>query len=414
MQKYSYDNYNVYIIKSNKFKTIRIHTIITNKYENKDRTYAKLLSNVLCRTTKKCKTEIDLSKEIMNLYNPGFGIYNSYLNNHTMSLKLTFLNEKYTEKGMNKKTIDFYYDILFNPNIDGEKFETTNFELSKKALKSMFNREKENPGYYAYKNATKLISEDLPIKYPNSGCLEELENITDESLYQYYKKILSNPIVNVFVTGDVDEEEILKDINNNLKGKNFIKEKCELKNYELSKCESITEKIMEEENNQSNLLMFYKFLNLTNYEREYVMDIFNRILGAPFSSKLFQNVREKNSMAYSISSYVYLKQSILIIDGGISSENYDKVVELVKEQIEEIKKGNITDKELNIATENALISYERMLDSQNGSLLNLEGEVLYNEKTDVDKIKNVSKDDIIKLANKLDLDVVFLLKGVKE
>ena len=33
MQKYSYDNYNVYIIKSNKFKTIRIHTIITNKYE---------------------------------------------------------------------------------------------------------------------------------------------------------------------------------------------------------------------------------------------------------------------------------------------------------------------------------------------------------------------------------------------
>ena len=160
--------------------------------------------------------------------------------------------------------------------------------------------------------------------------------------------------------------------------------------------------------------MFYKFLNLTNYEREYVMDIFNRILGAPFSSKLFQNVREKNSMAYSISSYVYLKQSILIIDGGISSENYDKVVELVKEQIEEIKKGNITDKELNIATENALISYERMLDSQNGSLLNLEGEVLYNEKTDVDKIKNVSKDDIVKLANKLDLDVVFLLKGVKE
>ena len=206
----------------------------------------------------------------------------------------------------------------------------------------------------------------------------------------------------------------MKDINDNLKGKNFIKEKCELKNYELSKCESVTEKIMEEENNQSNLLMFYKFLNLTNYEREYVMDIFNRILGSPFSSKLFQNVREKNSMAYSISSYVYLKQSILIIDGGISSENYDKVVELVKEQIEEIKKGNITDKELNIATENALISYERMLDSQNGSLLNLEGEVLYNEKTDVDKIKNVSKDDIVKLANKLDLDVVFLLKGVKE
>lgn len=413
-KKYSYDNYDVYIVKSNKFKTTKIETVFFNDYENSDRTKAKLLTNVLCRTNGRCKTEIEVSKEIMNLYNPGFGGYNSFLHDHMISFKLTFLDEKYTEKRMNKKTIDFYYDVIFNPNLDGEKFESENFNTSKKMLRSMYNREKENPGYYAYKNATKLISEDLPIKYPNYGCLEELEEITEESLYQYYKKLLKEPFVSVFVTGDVNEEEILEYINDNLKDKTFKKRKYELKPYELHKCEKVTEQIMEENYNQSNLLMFYKMLGLTDYERNYVLDVFNKILGAPFTSKLFINVREKNSMAYSIYSSTYALQGLLCIDAGISSENYEKVVELVKKQIKEIQDGNITDEELEIAREISLTGLQKALDTQDGTLSIVKDKELFNITNDEELIKNVTKEDVINLSKKLDLDVVYLLKGVNK
>ena len=413
-KKYSYDNYDVYIVKSKKFKTIKIHTAFFNDYENEDRTKAKLLTNVLCRTTGKYKTEIEVSKEIMNLYNPGLGGYNSFLDDHMIMFKLTFLNEKYTEKGMNKKTIDFYYDIVFNPNLDGEKFESENFNLSKKTLKSMYNREKENPGYFAYKNATKLISDDLPIKYPNYGCEEELEDITEESLYKYYKKLLEKPFVSVFVMGDVNEEEILKQINDNLKDKTFKKRDYEIRPFKVHKVKKVTEKIMEENYNQSNLLMFYKVHNLTDFERRYVLDIFNRLLGAPFTSKLFLNVREKNSMAYAISSSTYSMQNLLCVDAGISSENYEKVVELIKEQIKDVQDGNITDKELDIAKESAITALQRALDSQNGTLSIIIDEELFHIPNNEEDIKKVTKEDIINLSKKLDLDVVFLLKGVNK
>lgn len=414
IKKHVFDNYEIYIVKTKKFKTIKIQTMFLNDYENSDKTKLKLLSNVLCRTNERCKTEIELSKEIMNLYNPGFSIFNTYVNFHIMNFRYTFLNEKFTEKGMNKKNIDFYYDTIFKPNVSDDSFEKKSFALSKKALKSMYEREMENPGVCAFKKASSLINADIPLKTPPYGNLEDLEKINEKNLYKYYKKLLETSTVKILVLGDVDEEEILSLINDKMSDKKLSNKEYKLEPYELEKSDKEIVEIDEEQYNQSNLIMFYKIISMTEHERRYVLPVFNKILGAPFSSKLFMQVREENSLAYSIYSAFYTNYNMLYIDAGISKENYDKALDLSKDCLKQIQDGKITDKDMNIAKETCISNLKSTLDSEVGLMNTIADEALFNIKIDEKKYNEVTKEDVIKLSKKLSLDVVYLLKGVRE
>lgn len=414
IKKHVFDNYEVYIVKTKKFKTVKIQTMFLNDYEDSDKTKLKLLSNVLCRTNERCKTEIELSKEIMNLYNPGFSIFNTYVNFHIINFRYTFLNEKFTEKGMNKKNIDFYYDLIFKPNVSNDAFEKESFNLSKKALKSMYEREMENPGVCAFKKATSLINADIPLKTPSYGNLEDLKELNEKNLYDYYKKLLETSTVKILVLGDVDEDEILSLINAKMKDKKFSKKEYKLEPYKLEKSDNEMIEIDEEEYNQSNLIMFYKIISMTEHERRYVLPIFNKILGAPFSSKLFMQVREENSLAYSIYSAFYTTYNMLYIEAGISKENYEKTLELSKDCLKQIQDGKITEKDMNIAKETCISNLKSTLDSEAGIMDSACNEVLYDIKIEEKEFNKVKIEDVINLSKKLSLDVVYLLKGVKE
>ena len=112
------DNYDIYLIKTNKFKTINISTILISDYKKEEITINKFISEYLVNSNEYAKDEVSMSKKYMYLYEPSISVNDFFSNEHHKIYSTTFLNEKYTEKGMNKKTIDFYYSILFNPNLD--------------------------------------------------------------------------------------------------------------------------------------------------------------------------------------------------------------------------------------------------------------------------------------------------------
>lgn len=408
-------NYDIYMLKSTKFKTIHISTVLINNYKKEDITKEKFISEYIRNTNATAKSEVLMSKKNMELYDPRISISDVFRDVHLKVYNLTFLNEKYTELGMNKKTIDFYYDIMYKPNIKDNKFEKLNFEIVKETMKSWYSRDEEDSSGTAFFNAFSHVRDELPIKLDIRGNKKDLEKINRTELYSYYKEELKNSKFLVFVTGDYGDD-VIDTIKRNLDGK------VSKSDYDIKKYFSVNEsndvlEISDDSNfNQSILYMIYKILNMTDREREYVLPVLNNILGGS-SAKLFNNVREKHSLAYYAYSDIYSANNILYMYAGISLENYEKCTNLMKEQVEEIINGNVSQKEISGAKESIYSSLLKTDDSLSGISNSLKGNVIFGI-TPYDELKknfeNVTKEEIVNLSKKLNLDVIYLLKGAKK
>jgi predicted Zn-dependent peptidase len=133
------------------------------------------------------------------------------------------------------------------------------------------------------------------------GYKEDLDKITPENLYDYYKEVLRTNLVDIFVVGDVDKDIILKEFKEKFKI-NTIKRNTTKAFITYTSCEK--EKIEIETMNlkQSKLAIICKILNISLFERRYVLPLYSLILGGGGVSRLFTNVREKNSLCYTVSS----------------------------------------------------------------------------------------------------------------
>ena len=165
---------------------------------------------------------------------------------------------------------------------------------------------------------------------------------------------------------------------------------------------------------QSQLVMGYKMFNLSDFELRYVLNIYSYILGGGPDSKLFKNVREKNSLCYSISSVGQPLNSILIINAGIDSKNFSKTVSLVKKEVKKMLKGDFTDEDIIKAKVTYLNSLKELEDNPQ-SILSLYVGMEYLNSHDMDmrinNINKVTKSDVVSLANKIHLDTIYLLEG---
>ena len=165
---------------------------------------------------------------------------------------------------------------------------------------------------------------------------------------------------------------------------------------------------------QSQLVMGYKLSNLSDFELRYVLNVYSYILGGGPDSKLFKNVREKNSLCYSISSTGQPLNSILIVSAGIDAKNFDKTVSLVKKQVKQMIKGDFSDDDIIKAKVTYLNSLKELEDNPQ-SILSMYVGMEYLNSHDMDmrinNINKVTKSDVVSLANKVHLDTIYLLEG---
>lgn len=410
-KKIEKDNYEIYYCKTNKFKSINITTMLINDYDKKNITLDNFISNYLLLTNNTYKDEISMNKKYLDLYNPRYSIMDNYKDYHYKFYDITFLNEKYVEKGNNKKVIDFYFDIMFNPNTKNNSFDLEQSTMIKNRMKTDYNLMEENPDYKAYFDSMKLMSEDFPIKNNPRGKKSDLNKIDLKDAYKYYLDEIKNSKYMVFVVGDVEEEffELINDHLNNVK-----KRELDIrKSYECNKVKKIVEKEVSSSYNQSIIYLYYKLLNTTLREREIVLPLLNYILGGP-SSKLFNNVREKNSLSYYVSSNFLKYYNYLYINAGISYKNKDKAYKLIFKEVDNMKKGNITTKEINDSKKAIEASILEKEDSFRRIGSDMITSILFDKPSSeeiIEQTKTITKKEIVDLSNKLDLDVKYILRG---
>lgn len=410
------DKYNLNIIKTNKFKTIEAIVQFRRKVNKNDITKRRLLATILSASSKKYPTKRLLEMETEELYSLAVYYDTNILGNYdVIEFHISFLNEKYTEIGMNKKSLLFFLDFILNPNVKNNEFDDFSFDLSKKLIRNDIKTFSDYPNSYSLKRMLEAFSKTNPISYRNVGYLKDLSKINSKNLYEYYLDVMENDIVDISIIGDIDIKKTETFFKENFSRIGVNKEPDSHYNKLISKKEiNLKEKM---DINQSQLVMGFTCDIDDNFVRQYVLKIYSYILGGGADSLLFKMVREKNSLCYSIYSTYNILSDILIVRAGIDASKYDKVVSLVKECTNKMKNGEFNDEELDKAKTIFKSSCLNCLDSPDSIMYSyLSKRYMDSDLIDekIKKIDLVTKDMVVDLANKIELKITYMLESENE
>ena len=413
-EKINLESYNLHFITTDKFKTTTISVNFREKAKKEDITIRKFLFQMLCSTSLKYNTNRLFEIKLEDLYSTTLGHSNTMFGNLINSyIDIKFLNGEYSDEHLLNDAIEFLFELIFNPNVKDGKFDTKTFNQIKDRMNLILDSKKENIQKYTLNRSLELMDINDPISFNLWGYKEDLDKITEESLYEYYKEVLKNDIVDVFIVGNVDKDKII----------DIFKEKFKIntiKNNEIdsfityNKCPKAKTVVEEMNLKQSKISIILKVLNLSIFERRYVLPLYTSILGSGGTSRLFTNVREKNSLAYTITAMPKMPNSIVMIYGGIDEENFEKALKLIKK---EIKLKKVTEEELENAKKEYISSVNILFDSPSNIINYYFGIEVFNADTIEVKKENYNKvtiSDIENLANKIKVAMIYLLKGTAD
>lgn len=414
-EKYSYGAYNLHIINTNKFKTIKVTVNFRTKSLENEITIRNILKMILLNSCKDYPKEKDLIIESENLYDLKVSSLSSRVGNYSiLSFNLEFLNEKYTEKNMNEYSLDFFMNLLFKPNVQDNKFDQTSFNVVTNVLRKSINSIKDNKTKYSIIKVLEVMNHNMPYSFNPFGKIEELDSITPESLYEYYKKVLTNDLVDILVVGEVDSEKIREYFTNNFKVNTYKKVKNDILLPNILPRKKV-KKIIEKDNvNQSKLAIGLRISNMTDYERKYVLRVYNEILGGGGNSMLFNTIREKHSLAYYINSFSQFYDNIAIIYAGVNSSKINMAIKLIKDTLNKMGKGIFSDEDLNNAIQTIISAIEVSEDSNTGIINNYYAQSLVNADNlniKIKKYSNITKEDVVNIAKKIKMDTIYILEG---
>lgn len=403
-------HYNLHLIKNDNFKTVLLKTVFWDRIKEEEITIRNMLIDNLLFSSKNYPTVKDMSISREELYGLSLSGYSYRKGSYIISeISMSVIEDKYGEDGLLKKSIKFYFDVLNNPNVISGSFDKDAFKVNFESLKTSIKRINENPSNYSLREYRRLLGNKI-YTYPIDGDIDDLNNITPSKLFEYYNKFISSNNVDIFIIGNFCEDEVVNLINELyiFDTQTGVFEDIYLSYDKEYTCDKISSLF-----NQSRLLMGASIDTLSSYEKKYVSLIFNIIFGNSPNSKLFLNVREKHSYAYSISSNFSRFDGTFIINAGISKINYEDTKKQVLSLLLDMKNGKFLDKDINDAKE-VIIGVLNEIDDYQNSIINYTFNTLYlNEDSKEDQIKNiknVTKEDIVGLAKKINIDTILLVE----
>lgn len=403
------NNVPVTFVKTKKFKSVVGKLYFKSRVTRENMTARALLKSVLIESTKKYDTNEKLNINCLENYDAYYNASVSRLGNYiTNSFFFGTLSDEYTEKGNLENVIDTFCEIVFNPNVSGNKFDEESFNLNFKRMKTSYERRMENQRSYAELRLLKHLNQDKAYSYDfDLDCLEE---ITPNSLYNEYLDMLSNSMISLIIVGDIDEnDKVYEKILSNIKVNKeydfdlFINNDDEDGAYK--------EIVEEADGTQSVLHMICYLKNITDYELHYVLPLYKSILGGN-GSRLFNTIREENSLAYYAFARLEKDDKYIDLIAGIEKENYEKSVELIKEELQKMNK--ITDEELDNAKKELVSALRESEDNITNVLSRKRVEEIFllpciDEF--IRKLSNVSKEEVEQIHNKVDLKLSYFLQG---
>lgn len=411
----------IHNIKTDKFKTNLYAVFLATPLSRENVTRNALITAILRRGTQNIKSQDLISKRLEEMYGASFdcGIEKTG-DNHILKFYLEAINENFLpeKEELTKKCIDILFDIIFNPLIEKSGFKEEFLQSEKEKLKQIIESKIDNKRAYSFERCVEEMFKNEPYGLYKYGYVEDLDKINAQDLYEYYKKLINECKIDIFVSGDINNDNINPLIENNEQIKRLIDRKpIYVINKEKSEKENIGKENVVEEHmqvGQGNLVIGLN-VNSQKNGAKFITSLYNAILGGGANSKLFQNVREKNSLAYTAGSTFRRQKNAIFIRCGIEIENYEKALETIKEQLEDMKKGNFSEEDINNSKELIVASINSITSEQDSEITYYYGQELSDTFTNleeyVENIKKVSKEDILEIAKNISINTIYFLRN---
>ena len=410
-----------HFIQTDLFKTNLVCVFITVPLTRENVTKNALIPFILKSGSKILPTQYLINEKMESLYGANFECGVDKLgDNQVFKFYIDAINNEYAleNEDILKETIDSLLDIVFNPVLEKDKFKKEFIDIEKENLKTIIDSKIDDKDMYAYDRCISEMYNNKNFGIYKYGYEEDLEKIDENNLTEHYNYLIQNSKIDIYISGKYDINKVQTYI---MENENIKKLKPRIENYILNNeyteskqnvdnIKEITEKM---EVTQGKLVIGLDVVsNIENLQC--VSLVYNAILGDGASSMLFQNVREKAGLAYSARSNYIKQKANIFIRCGIQIENFEKALNIVKDQLENMKKGNFTDEDIENAKKYLIAGIKTIEEEQDSEVIFYIGQEIAKTnrtvKEYIELIEKVKRDEILEIAKAVQINTIYFLR----
>ena len=415
-----FDGINLHILKTDKFKTNLLAVFMLTDLNRENVTKNSLIPAVLRRGTTKLQTMKDIAIKLEDMYGSVLDASCDKMGDkQVLQFYVDSLANEYAldDTDILKESTELLCDVILSPKISNDEAGNISFcedyvAQEKETIRELINAKINDKGSYAMNRAIEEMCKEEPYGLYKFGYVEDLDSITAKDLYNHYKEVLATSEIHIYISGNVDETEIEEVLKNRFQE---VHRNYKAMNNDSKVTNCLEAKVISEKQNvnQGKLVLGYRLKDSNAVDDMYKMSLYSAVLGGTASSKLFMNVREKESLAYTVRSSYLKHKGIMMVNAGIEIDKYNKALECIKKEIADMRLGNISDEEINDAKVNLVTAYKSFNDKKS-SIINLYmGQsylgVVEDIETMIKKINDVTKEDVVEVANRLELEITYFL-----
>lgn len=405
---------NLHYIYDDKFKTttlgVYIHTPLSKQYAS----YNALIPMVLKRGSKNCPSFLEIEKKLGDLC--GAEMNSGVIKrgeDQIICFTISTVSDKYYIGNENilDECSDLLFDIILNPVEEDGDFLKEYTESEKRNLSEMIDGLVNDKQTYALWRLYEVMCRDEAYGVHEYGTKSDADKIDPKSLYEHYKQIIKESRIDIFVCGSADVTHFA------VKARAAFAaiDRKEAAYPTTEKIYSVGEikKVVEEfDTNQAKLSLGLRVGENVDYAG---MLVTNSVWGSGAHSKLFNNVREKLSLAYYAFSRYERYKNCILVGMGIETKNYKEALDETLLQLDNICKGDFSETEITASKAFLINLIQSKKDSQHSMIEYYLSALVCGFKYDMDEIceqiKKVKRDEIVTIAKTIKLDSIYFLKG---
>ncbi|AVT30702.1 MULTISPECIES: pitrilysin family protein [unclassified Plantactinospora] len=266
----------------------------------------------------------------------------------------------------------------------------------------------DEPGDEVHDLLAKAIYGDHPLGRLISGTEETISPMSRRQIQSFYRRRYTAPSIVIAAAGNLEHAEVVKLVRQALDGTVLDGEPAPpapLRPAETRVRTSRPGSVVEhKETEQAHVVLGCPGIGRLD-DRRFALGVLNNVLGGGMSSRLFQEIRERRGLAYSVYSYSsqYADTGLFAVYAGCAPGKVDEVLELVRAELAEVAAHGVTEAELARGKGMAKGSYVLNLEDTGSRMSRLaKGELLFGDLLPVDellaRVDAVSADEVNALA----------------
>lgn len=408
-----------HVLPTDMFKTVSLRVAMRRGLKAADVSANACIPFVLRRGTQRHPDSRSIARFLEGLYGASFGADCDKIGEtHVLEFSLDVVSDRYVpaETSLVRQGLEFLGDVVLRPRLEDGRFVASyvsrEVDMLKRRIEGLIN----NKPQYALERLRQTMFADEPFGLYRYGTVEGLLALKPDALYDHYRRVVEESVIDVFVVGHVEPDQV----------EGWAREALPIPRGQVEPVgapvvrqpQEVREVQEEEDVHQGVLAIGYRTPVRFPDDDYDALLVYNGILGGFPHSKLFINVREKASLAYFAASRLEGTKGVLVAFAGIDPQRYGQARAIVERQVDDMAAGRISDEELE-ATKKAIIhglrtvtdSPHRLIDRHLLGLVN--GRVRPLEET-IAAIEGVSRDDVVRIAQGIVPDTVYFLTRASE